>query len=97
MAQAPSAQVESISQQFVASGPYAARLPNRLVVAGASLYLADLYSAFLKRPVDAAGFQYWVSQVGTGAQTREQVWQAFVVSPEFQSVVSAIVAQGCLQ
>ena len=59
-------------------------------------YVGDLYNAFLRRGGDLAGVQYWINQLATGAQTREHVRRQFVASPEFQSRVSAIIAQGCL-
>jgi hypothetical protein len=40
--------------------------------------------------------QFWISQITSGARTRENVRQAFVASPEFQARVAAIIAQGCL-
>jgi len=96
-ASAVSAQVESISQQFVASGEYGARDQARAAAGRIASYVADLYNAFLKRPVDSSGFQYWVSRIATSAQTRDQVRKVFVGSPEFQGKIAAIVAQGCLQ
>lgn len=42
-----------------------------------------------------AGVQHWIGQLNTGAQTRDQVRRAFVQSPEFQSRVAAMAAQGC--
>lgn len=39
--------------------------------------------------------QFWINQIATGANTREQVRQQFVASPEFQTRVAAIIAQGC--
>ena len=47
--------------------------------------------------MDLGGFQFFVSQLTSGAQTREQVRRVFVGSPEFQAKVNAIIAQGCLQ
>jgi hypothetical protein len=88
---AVNAQVESISSQFALGAEYAARART------ASQYVGDLYNAFLRRGGDLGGVQFWINQVTTGAQTREQVRQAFVASPEFQTRVAAIIAQGCLQ
>jgi len=95
-AAAVNAQIEAISQQFIAGGEYAARTPSRLVASGAGLYVGDLYNAFLKRPVDTTGFQNWVNQTATGTLTREQVRKAFVGSAKFQGKVAAIIAQGWL-
>ena len=56
-------------------------------------------SAFLRRgaPGDLAGVTFWINQIASGAMSREAVRKAFVASPEFQSRVAAIIAQGCLQ
>ena len=84
------AEVEAISSAFTLSGEYAAR--GR----GNAQYVGDLYNAFLRRGGDLAGVQFWIGQVATGTQTREQVRVQFRNSPEFQARVSAVLAQGCL-
>ncbi len=85
------AQVESISSQFATGAEYAARARSN------SQYVGDLYNAFLRRGGDLAGVQFWINQIATSAQTREQVRQQFVASPEeFQVRVQAIIAEGCL-
>jgi hypothetical protein len=84
------AQAESISSQFALSGEYAARARSN------AQYVGDLYNAFLRRGGDLAGVQFWISQLATSAQTREQVRKQFVASPEFSSRVAAVIAQGCL-
>jgi hypothetical protein len=89
-ASAVNAQVESISSQFALSGEYAAR------ARGNAQYVGDLYNSFLRRGGDLGGVQFWISQVATAAQTREQERRAFVASPEFQARVAAVIAQGCL-
>ena len=58
--------------------------------------MGDLYNAFLRRGGDLAGVQFWINQLSTAAQTREQVRQAFVSSTEFQARVTNVVNQGCL-
>jgi hypothetical protein len=83
-------QAESISSQFALSGEYAARARNN------TQYVGDLYNAFLRRGGDLGGVQFWIGQVATAAQTREQVRKAFVASPEFSARVAAVIAQGCL-
>jgi hypothetical protein len=83
-------QVESISRQFALSSEYLGR--NRTT----SQYVGDLYNAFMRRGGDLNGVQYWISQINTGARTRENVRQQFLASPEFNARVSAIIAQGCL-
>jgi hypothetical protein len=89
-AAAVTAQAESISSAYALSAEYAAR--NR----SDAQYVGDLYNAFLRRGGDLAGVQFWISQVATAAQTREQVRQQFVASPEFSARVAAVIAQGCL-
>ncbi len=84
------AQADSISSGFINGAEYAGR--NRTN----AQYVGDLYNAFLRRGGDLAGVQYWISQLDSGAQTRDQLRQAFIASPEFQSRVSAIIAQGCM-
>jgi len=90
------AQADAISQQFTIGAEYAARSPSRLNAAGAGLFVADLYNAFLKRPVDLDGFRFWTGQIASGAMTRSQVRAIFVGSPEFQARANAVVAQGCI-
>ena len=82
-------QVESISSAYANSPEYAAR--GRIN----SQFVGDLYNAFLRRGGDLAGVQFWINQVATGAQTREQVRVQFKNSAEFQARVAAIIAQGC--
>ncbi len=83
-------QAEGISSAFALSAEYAGR--NRTN----AQYIGDLYNAFLRRGGDLAGVQYWIGQLNSGAQTREQVRQAFIASTEFGNRVNAIVSQGCL-
>jgi len=83
------AEVEAISSAFTSSAEYAARGRSN------AQYVGDLYNAFLRRGGDLGGVQYWIGQLDSGARTREQVRQAFVSSPEFNSRVVAIVNQGC--
>ncbi|HHW77378.1 MAG TPA: DUF4214 domain-containing protein [Xanthomonadaceae bacterium] len=87
---AVNAEVESISRQFAASTEYFNRnRDNRN-------YVADLYYAFLRRGGELTGFSFWVSQLNTGVQTRDQVRRSFLQSPEFQGRVQQIINQGCL-
>ncbi len=88
---AVTAQADAISSAFVNGGEYAGR--NRTN----AQYVGDLYNAFLRRGGDLAGVRYWIGQLDSGAQTREQLRQAFIASPEFSASVNAVVAQGCLQ
>ena len=83
-------EVEQISSAYATSAEYTAR--NRTN----SQYVGDLYNAFLRRGGDLAGVQFWIGQLNSGAQTREQLRVAFKNSTEFQARVNAIIAQGCL-
>jgi hypothetical protein len=89
-AAAVTAQAEAISSAYALSAEYAAR--NR----SNAQYVGDLYNAFLRRGGDLAGVQFWISQIATAAQTREQVRRQFMASPEFSARVAAVIAQGCL-
>ncbi len=89
-ASAVTAQTEAISSAFALSPEFSARNRNT------SQYVGDLYNAFLRRGGDLPGVQFWINQIATSAQSREQVRQQFVASPEFQGRVAAIIAQGCL-
>jgi N-acetylneuraminic acid mutarotase len=81
--------VDQISALFMGGGEYVGR--NRTN----SQYVGDLYNAFMRRGGDLMGTLYWISQLATGAQTREQVRRAFVGSPEFGGRVTRVVSQGC--
>ena len=83
-------QAEAISSAYALSPEYSARARNN------SQYVGDLYNAFLRRGGDLPGVQFWINQIATSAQSREQVRQQFVASPEFQARVATIIAQGCL-
>jgi hypothetical protein len=83
------AAVESISSQFGNSGEYLGRARTN------AQYVGDLYNAFLRRGGDNGGVQFWISQIATGARTRENVRQQFLASAEFQGRVAGIIAQGC--
>jgi hypothetical protein len=87
-ASAINATVESISSQFVASAEYTAR--NRTT----AQYVGDLYNAFLRRGGDLAGVQFWINQINTNAQTKDQVRKAFIAAPEFAARVNAVIAAG---
>ncbi len=80
----------AISGTFVDGSEYAGR--NRTN----AQFVGDLYNAFLRRGGDASGVQYWISQLDSGAQSREAVRQAFVASPEFAARVSTIASQTCM-
>jgi hypothetical protein len=82
-------EVEAISSAFALSTEYIAR--NRTN----AQYVGDLYNAFLRRGGDLAGVQFWIGQLNTAAQTREQLRVQFKNSVEFQARVQAVIQQGC--
>jgi hypothetical protein len=82
--------INTVSGQFVATPEYAARLTTN------SQYVQDLYYAMLQRGGDLGGFNAWLTQLNSGALTREQVRQSFLASPEMVAQSAAIAAQGCL-
>jgi len=84
------AEGESISSAYALSAEYGARARSN------SQYVGDLYNAFLRRGGDLPGVQYWIGQIASGAQTREQVRVQFKNSAEFQQRVTAITQQGCV-
>jgi hypothetical protein len=84
------AEAESISSKFTQSPEYVARARTN------AQYVGDLYNAFLRRGGDLAGVQFWIDQIAKGTMTREQLRRQFVISPEFQGRVSAVIAQGCI-
>lgn len=85
------AEVDSISRQFLASTEYVNRQRS------SRDYVADMYYAFLRRGGDVSELYSWVAYLDTGTYSREQVRQAFINSPEFQSRVNQIINQGCLR
>jgi len=88
---AVSAEVNTLAGLFFTSAEYAARARSN------ADFVGDLYNAFLRRgPGGDSGFGFWVNQIATNAQTRDQVRAAFVPSAEFQARVSAVIAAGCL-
>ena len=82
------AEVETISNAFVASPDYAGRRRQD------HEFLTDMYNAFLRRGADLGGFMDWGQKIRVG-MTRDAVRRAFVASVEFQSRVQAVLAQGC--
>ena len=84
------AEVEAISSAFALSGEYTARGRT------SAQYVGDVYNAFLRRGGDLGGVQFWIGQVSSAAQTREQVRVQFKNSAEFQGRVTAVIQAGCL-
>ena len=84
------AEVNNSSYNFIFSAEYAGRNRNN------TQFVTDMYYSFLRRGGDAGGVQYWINELNTGARTIANVRDAFIASPEFNTRVNAIVAQGCL-
>jgi len=93
---AVTAKTAELAQLFVGSGEYATREAARPAPDRTRMYVGDLYNAFLRRGAEPSGYNFWVSQITSGAQTRDQVRTAFVNSAEFQQRVQAVVAAGCV-
>ena len=87
---AVTAQVEAISGAYVSSPEYSARDRSN------AEFVGDMYNAFMRRGGDLAGVQFWISQLDSGALTRESVRKAFIGSPEFTARVNDVIDQGCL-
>jgi arylsulfate sulfotransferase len=84
------AEVDVISQLFMASPDYSSRGRST------AEFLADLYNTFLRRGPDTGGWSYWLDRfMNTQFFTRDAARRAFLASPEFQARVQAVVAQGC--
>ena len=83
-------QVEAISNAYANSPEYGARARSN------AAFVGDMYNSFLRRGGDLAGVNYWISQLDSGARTRENVRQAFIATPEFGARVQAIINQGCM-
>lgn len=89
-AAAVNTQIESISSAFAMSQEYLYRSRTD------AQYVGDLYNSFLRRSGDLTGVQFWISEISSGTRTREQVRRNFIVQPEFQARVAAIIAEGCV-
>jgi hypothetical protein len=79
----------SIAAAFFGSAEYNNAAPS------ANKYISDLFNAFMRRSADLEGYNFWVSQVATGAQSKDAVRQQFVDSPEFAARVQAIAGAAC--
>jgi endonuclease YncB( thermonuclease family) len=86
---AVTAEVDAISALFVNSNEYRNRERD------SRQYVTDLYDAFLRRDSDLGGFNYWVGQLDSGAQTREQLRRVFRDSNEFQTRINRAVSEVC--
>lgn len=49
-------------------------------------YVENLYIAFMGRKADANGKNYWLNYLEENEKTRDQVFEGFANSPEFQSI-----------
>ncbi|RTL35477.1 MAG: DUF4214 domain-containing protein, partial [Rhodocyclaceae bacterium] len=60
------------------------------VFGSTKFFVMQLYRDTLFREAESGGLNYWMDQIGSGAQTREEVAFRFLESPEFQSGAGAI-------
>jgi serralysin len=58
-------------------------------------FVGDLYDVFYQRAPDLGGFNYWSSQLETGARDRTNVLQQFL-GPEWVQRVNAMAAEPCI-
>lgn len=84
------ADVDAISHAYINSAEYANRGRTN------AQFVGDMYNAFMRRGGDIAGVLFWISQLDSGAMTREMVRRAFVATPEFSARAHAVIEQGCL-
>jgi hypothetical protein len=80
-----------VSQQFFGSPEYASL--NRTN----AQFMSDIYNAIMRRGADLDGIKFWIGQLDSGAQTREQVRQEFVQSTEFNTRVNNVINAGCTE
>jgi hypothetical protein len=83
------AEADAISRDFLNSPEYLARSRSNLD------FVSDLYNAFMRRGADLAGVSYWENQLNTLSQTRDQLRQVFLSSPEFQERLKRVADRGC--
>lgn len=88
-------EADVITTEFIWSPEYAARQAALAAPDRAPAAVVSLYNMVLRRGGDFAGFRYWVDQVN-GPGGLDAARQAFVASPEFQSRVNAVIAEGCV-
>jgi hypothetical protein len=53
-----------------------------------------LYTNALHRTADAGGLEYWVNQLSSHAQSREQALLGFSESPENQASLIGVIQNG---
>jgi hypothetical protein len=82
--------VKSISTAFANSGEYQGRRRTN------AQYVGDLYNAFMRRGGDLNGVKFWITQLDTGAVTRDSLLQTFAGSPEFSARVQKVSSEACL-
>ncbi|MFC0132782.1 hypothetical protein CR105_13195 [Massilia eurypsychrophila] len=54
-------------------------------------FVAQLYAQFLRRPADAAGLNYWSSQIDSGKVNAAEVSAQFMAGDEFQHTIDPVV------
>jgi Domain of unknown function (DUF4214) len=90
-AAAVAATARAISNGFLSSAEYKARATTN------AQFVNDLYSGFLRRGADLGGFNGWKALLDGGSQTRAQLMEGFIGSPEFSSRVAQITGASCGQ
>ena len=90
------AKVNELSIAFIGSAQYQGRDAARPPAERNKRYVSDLFNAFLRRGADLGGYSFWVGQIDSGAQSRDQVRQQYVNSPEFQVRVNAVAGASCI-
>jgi len=89
-------EINNMAAYFLSSPEYGNIDTARAPAERTPRYVGDLYNAFMRRGADLPGYQFWVGQLTSGAQTRDQVRLGFVGSPEFQNRLNQVIAAGCL-
>jgi len=54
-------------------------------------FVRQVYLDFLNREPDQEGLDYWVGQLSTGARTRAEVVEQYLLSPEFGEKIAPVV------
>ena len=73
-------------------------LSTYLVTTNADSGAGSLRQAMTDSNANTAGAPNEIDfAIGSGAQTRNQVRQAFIATPEFGTRVQAVIQQGCMQ
>ncbi len=83
--------LEQVANGFIVAPEFTALYGNN---PGTGDFVARLYQNVLDRAPEQAGYDYWVTQIDSGAQTRAQVLAGFSESPENQDNVIDLIGNG---